>query len=473
MIKKFFLWLGIGSIFIWFLLYSITQAVDTQLHLNIVNSFSGTVIITGTNIVNKNNVQYITITNPDIIIQSDAAWSYEISGDIQQQISGNQSQPYSLQTNIILKKTNNINKITPYFWKGWELLTHSPLQIFVDTQAPNRSTILSPKENSSIYSPIVISRTTSTDNGVWLKEYVVLIATDENFATTIYYQTTPNNEQYIDTTLLPKGKLYIKIFAKDKLDNISESETVSICNKESCTTTPTSWWGWGWGWWYIWWEDTSTTPKTEIEWITIIENLNQIQESSPKEEPDIGIIWNILYDQELIEAYKYAYNLGITTKPTAYQANLKGKLIRKDLAKMISEYAIKVVKKIPDNSLICNFNDIDNESLETKYYTKLACKLWLMWRHANGEEKLDNFMPYQEVDRAQFGTVLSRTLYGEKNNIQSGENYEWYQKHLLALNKNKIMNKINTPYIQELRWRVMLTMMRADPFYQIMHASPK
>jgi hypothetical protein len=61
--------------------------------------------------------------------------------------------------------------------------------------------------------------------------------------------------------------------------------------------------------------------------------------------------------------------------PTAYQANLKGKLIRKDLAKMISEYALKVLKLKPDNRLKCLFEDIENENLETKYYTKLACKL--------------------------------------------------------------------------------------------------
>jgi hypothetical protein len=40
-----------------------------------------------------------------------------------------------------------------------------------------------------------------------------------------------------------------------------------------------------------------------------------------------------------------------------------------------------------------------------------------MGRHADGKSKLDNFMPNEAVNRAQFGTVLSRTLFGESNNI--------------------------------------------------------
>jgi len=101
----------------------------------------------------------------------------------------------------------------------------------------------------------------------------------------------------------------------------------------------------------------------------------KIQKEYKKKKKKINLVAKVFYDQELISAYEYAYSLGITTMPTIYKANLKSTLLRRDMAKMISEYAIKVVGKKPNNTISCNFNDIDDSLLETKYYTKLACKL--------------------------------------------------------------------------------------------------
>jgi hypothetical protein len=42
---------------------------------------------------------------------------------------------------------------------------------------------------------------------------------------------------------------------------------------------------------------------------------------------------------------------------------------------------------------------------------------------------INNFNPNQTVDRAQFGTILSRALYGETYN----QSNPYYQKHLTAL----------------------------------------
>jgi hypothetical protein len=63
------------------------------------------------------------------------------------------------------------------------------------------------------------------------------------------------------------------------------------------------------------------------------------------------------------------------------------------------------------------------------------------------------------VTRAEFGTVLSRALYGTK--------YEWwtpyYINHLLALKAAGIMNNILDPeHMLELRGYVMLMLMRAE-----------
>lgn len=452
---------------IWILLLSInqTKAVDVDVYLKIINSFSWTINITWSNIFTKNNIVYTTTTTPIIEITSDEASTYIITWDLTSPISWSQSNPYTLQTNLSLIKTNAINTIFPVFWKELELLRHKTLQVFVDTSAPTIPTIISPSNNANRNWSTIISRTPSTDLWAGLKEYIILISTDQLFSTTLYYQTTTNDEQYINTSTFPSGNLYIKILAKDEIANISESQMITVCNK--CATPP-SWWGWWWWGFY-----TPPSEPTDIQRITIIENLEEQQKIEIKEDPKIWFISNILYDEELLDAYKYAYNLGITTMPTAYQANLKGKLVRKDLAKMISEYALKVLKLKPDNRLTCLFDDLEDETLETKYYTKLACKLWLMGRHADGKSKLDNFMPDEAVNRAQFGTVLSRTLFGESHNINKWENFERYQKHLLALNQNNIMKVIDIPWMVELRWRVMLTMMRADPNRTIQHASAK
>jgi len=63
-----------------------------------------------------------------------------------------------------------------------------------------------------------------------------LISTDQLFSTTVYYQTTTNDEQYINTSEFPSGNLYIKILAKDEVANISESQMITVCNK--CATPP-------------------------------------------------------------------------------------------------------------------------------------------------------------------------------------------------------------------------------------------
>lgn len=67
------------------------------------------------------------------------------------------------------------------------------------------------------------------------------------------------------------------------------------------------------------------------------------------------------------------------------------------------------------------------------------------------------FNPEDLVTRAQFGTVLSRALYGDAYN--DGEPY--YANHLQALKEAKIMNDISSPSASEIRGYVMLMMMRA------------
>jgi hypothetical protein len=76
----------------------------------------------------------------------------------------------------------------------------------------------------------------------------------------------------------------------------------------------------------------------------------------------------------------------------------------------------------------------------------------------NGE-KMASFSPYRIVTRAEFGTVLSRALYGDANESVDGF---WYQDHLKALSNTvpPIMKNISAPMATEKRGWVMLMLMR-------------
>lgn len=143
--------------------------------------------------------------------------------------------------------------------------------------------------------------------------------------------------------------------------------------------------------------------------------------------------------------------------PTIQQANMDKPILRKELAKMISVFATKIIKLEPNDSKVCEFSDIAQETLELQYYMKLSCKLGLMGMHADGVTPKAVFDPDEYVDRAQFGTVFSRLIFGDMYNVKNEDtilnkqsDYR-YKNHLAALHQNGIMNNISTPLMRELR----------------------
>lgn len=156
------------------------------------------------------------------------------------------------------------------------------------------------------------------------------------------------------------------------------------------------------------------------------------------------------YTQELKDAYNRSYKNWITTQPTIDEANLKGKITREEMAKMISSYAINILWKTPDKTKTCFFLD-SNINPDLVQSVTTSCKLWLMG------QGISSFRPKDNVTRAEFWTVLSRALWWDKN--------EWwityYQNHLKALKSEWIMNNISSPMDKEIRWYVMLMMMRS------------
>ncbi len=167
-------------------------------------------------------------------------------------------------------------------------------------------------------------------------------------------------------------------------------------------------------------------------------------------------IENSKLSTELNGAYQRACGYDITTMPTIQKADMEGKLLRKDMAKMISNFAINIMDKDISTGVRCEFDDMTKLPKEAQYYAIAACRLWLMGYESDGKRTKHTFDPNTEVDRAQFGTILSRLIRGDKNN--GGDIY--YQRHLEALKKEWIMTKIDKPLSKELRGRVMVMMKR-------------
>jgi hypothetical protein len=136
-------------------------------------------------------------------------------------------------------------------------------------------------------------------------------------------------------------------------------------------------------------------------------------------------------------------------------------LIRMHLAKMVSEFAVEVMWKTEKTEWVewCeNFQDMEGETEEMQKYATMACKLGLMWRKADQITVSENFNPTREVNRAQFGTILSRLLRWDKYAVR-GEEKWYYEDHLQALKEEWIMS-ITDPDMEELRGRVVLMLYR-------------
>ena len=159
------------------------------------------------------------------------------------------------------------------------------------------------------------------------------------------------------------------------------------------------------------------------------------------------------YSMEEKQAYNYAHLNGITTMDSIDKANMWWNLTRIAMAKMLSQYAINILGKAPANTIVPDFPDVDDKLNEDyNYGVSLAYQLGIMWIW------IDKFRPYDEVTRAEFGTALSRMLYW----LEDGNPY--YSTHLAKLKKEWIITNDN-PILKELRWYVMLMLMRSNSNY--------
>ena len=159
------------------------------------------------------------------------------------------------------------------------------------------------------------------------------------------------------------------------------------------------------------------------------------------------------YSSEEKAAYTWAYNNWITTMTTIDKANMNWEVTRIALAKMISNYAIKTLKKKWDTSKKCVFTDVTSD-LDKQYdnWVTNACQLWLMGQW------ITKFRPYDPVTRAEFWTILSRLLYWDKYNWWN----PYYKNHLNNLRNVWIMTNISNPDSKnETRGNVMVMLKRS------------
>ena len=162
--------------------------------------------------------------------------------------------------------------------------------------------------------------------------------------------------------------------------------------------------------------------------------------------------YNNDFSKEFNDAYQFAYKNGITTMPSIEEADMYGPLTRIAMAKMLSQYAINVLGKTPDTTkVVPTFPDVD-EKLNADYnnWVVLAYQLGIMWIN------VDKYRPFDLVTRAEFGTALSRMLYG----LADWEWDLWYKTHLDKLMNEEIIT-VDTPNLQELRGYVMIMLMRS------------
>lgn len=168
----------------------------------------------------------------------------------------------------------------------------------------------------------------------------------------------------------------------------------------------------------------------------------------------VSVFGQTSYSAELQDAYDYAKGVGLTTQSTIDGARMYDNITRAEFAKVAATFATEVLGKTPDTSASCSFTDLASiAGSDLVAHVTAACQLGLMGVGTNGV-----FNPNGSLTRAEFGTVLSRLLYGDANN---GGN-PWYANHLQALKDAGVLNNISNPMALEVRGYVFIALQRAD-----------
>ena len=222
--------------------------------------------------------------------------------------------------------------------------------------------------------------------------------------------------------------------------------------------------GGGWGYWITPQPvvNTSTGDKQEEK---KEKKPEQPQEKLPEQEKKV-YSWevdipncSIQYSQftsEQNDAYLWACQHNITTMRTIQDARLGHPLTRAELAKIMSAYAMKEYHLKPLITGAANYKDVNADLGDLADYIQLAYQLQIMGINADGTP-IQAFEPHKLVSRAEFATVLSRVIWGNKHNISGDDRYS---EHLQALKKYRVITSDVPVNWWELRGRALLMLHR-------------
>ena len=210
------------------------------------------------------------------------------------------------------------------------------------------------------------------------------------------------------------------------------------------------------------WDAIDTASKTDEETVeaTEVETTGADTEAVSNDTDDSVTTTDSAtqkYDEEQVKAYEWALEKWITTINDIEKAKLSDWLTRAQLAKMMSQYMTNVLWRTPAETEKVEYADV-NESLgDLADFIQTAYAYKIMWINADGAP-LKKFNPNGKVTRAEYATVFSRVLFGDKYNKSE---WNYYEDHLNALKEAGILTN-TTPTIQEIRGWVMLMMYRSN-----------
>ena len=238
----------------------------------------------------------------------------------------------------------------------------------------------------------------------------------------------------VNTTLA--GTYILTYTVTDTAGNTSTATRTIIVNNR-----PATWWGGSVGGWGAPINTTVNIPPIGIT--------NQTGTTTPLSTTAVTNIQT--------KAYEWALSKWITTVATLQEARLDKNITRAELAKMLSVYTTDVLKKEKVQwDIACEFTDTNQTNKDLLPYITQVCQLGIMGVQSDGKTPLKRFNPSSLVTRAEFGTVLSRVLYGSTYNSTSTQWREW---HLNNLKKDNIISVVY-PNLQEQRGWIMTMLYR-------------
>lgn len=296
-----------------------------------------------------------------------------------------------------------------------------------------------------------LSSTTSTVSCSW-EGYLWSVVVNKNSwvnvstLTTTANLSTPDWKQWV-WYLVNEQDATQKITSSTRLNNDANAYVFL----EDKPTDKPSWWYSGWGW-------SSSRPSSKWSWpsssdVKSVDNPKDNAADDKKEETKPAnngggktSTDKVDPQQELFDAYKWAYDNGLTKYANMSDARLDDLLNRQEMAKISTIFATKFHWETPNKNKredCSQYSDLWKVTSDMEEFIIQSCELGYMWYRANGVDYLERFRPYTPVSIAEVSIILSRIMW--KNKYAISETL-WYQWHLHAVYENNLLDNITKPF---------------------------